>query len=605
MRSFIFTAKVKSAVSRVVMFACIYVPDFPVEAIVRAEPSLRSRAVAVLEGKPPLTRVIALNERARGLGLEIGMTKLQAAAFAEKTESAETGEATDKHGGSELAVLRQRSPAQENSAHMALLDVAHAFTPRVEDSAADTVLLDLAGFERMYGTAARMGSDLAARIAAIEIEANIAVAANPDAALHAARGFSGVTIFLAGKEAERLGELPIHVLLDAYEITSIGKLAGSAAQRELAVLRAQMLDTLERWGIRDFRALGQLPEHALSSRLGAAGVKLRRLALGQGSRTLVLCEPPSQFEEAMELEFPVETIESLSFVLNRLLDHLCARLEARALAVQEMRLRLQLERLIADEDSTAVQQMQAIGAASAGSRASMFERTIRLPVPMRDAKVFLKLLQLDLAANAPGAPVVKVWIAAEPTAPRSAQRGLFLPITPEAEKLEITLARINAVVGEHRAGIARLLDTHRPDSFQMERFVATNPSNREKERKQIEKHSALSVRRIRPPCRLRVQLSEGRPRALSPEIKQNARLELKGTVLWSAGPWRSSGEWWTESSNPDDRQSDVPGTWDREEWDVALLCSREGGSQGEENVSLFRIYRDIASDCWFADASYD
>jgi protein ImuB len=605
MRSFIFTAKVKSAVSRVVMFACIYVPDFPVEAIVRAEPSLRSRAVAVLEGKPPLTRVIALNERARGLGLEIGMTKLQAAAFAEKTESAETGEATDKRGGSELAVLRQRSPAQENSAHMALLDVAHAFTPRVEDSAVDTVLLDLAGFERMYGTAARMGSDLAARIAAIEIEANIAVAANPDAALHAARGFSGVTIFSAGKEAERLGELPIHVLLDAYEITSIGKLAGSAAQRELAVLRAQMLDTLERWGIRDFRALGQLPEHALSSRLGAAGVKLRRLALGQGSRTLVLCEPPSQFEEAMELEFPVETIESLSFVLNRLLDHLCARLEARALAVQEMRLRLQLERLIADEDSTAVQQMQAIGAASAGSRASMFERTIRLPVPMRDAKVFLKLLQLDLAANAPGAPVVKVWIAAEPTAPRSAQRGLFLPITPEAEKLEITLARINAVVGEHRAGIARLLDTHRPDGFQMERFVATNPSNREKERKQIEKHSALSVRRIRPPCRLRVQLSEGRPRALSPEIKQNARLELKGTVLWSAGPWRSSGEWWTESSNPDDRQSDVPGTWDREEWDVALLCSREGGSQGEENVSLFRIYRDIASDCWFADASYD
>ena len=56
----------------------------------------------------------------------------------------------------------------------------------------------------------------------------------------------------------------------------------------------------------------------------------------------------------MELEFPVETIESLSFVLNRLLDYLCARLEARALAVQEMRLRLQLERLIADEDSTAV-----------------------------------------------------------------------------------------------------------------------------------------------------------------------------------------------------------------------------------------------------------
>ena len=86
------------------MFACIYVPDFPVEALVRAEPSLRARAIAVLEGKPPLTRVIALNERARGIGLEVGMTKLQAAAFAEKTENAETAQPTGKHGGSDLAV---------------------------------------------------------------------------------------------------------------------------------------------------------------------------------------------------------------------------------------------------------------------------------------------------------------------------------------------------------------------------------------------------------------------------------------------------------------------------------------------------------------------
>ena len=63
------------------MFACIYIPDFPVEAMVRTQPFLREQAVAVLEGKPPLARVIALNENARQLGMEIGMTKLQAAIF--------------------------------------------------------------------------------------------------------------------------------------------------------------------------------------------------------------------------------------------------------------------------------------------------------------------------------------------------------------------------------------------------------------------------------------------------------------------------------------------------------------------------------------------
>jgi protein ImuB len=300
------------------MFACIYVPDFPVEAMVRAEPLLRDRAVAVLEGRPPLTRVIAVNEKARLLGMEIGMTKLQAAVFA-GTLPSETAKAQVPQRGSKrantsshsnLAILRQRSPQQEISAHAALLDVAHAFTPRVEDTAPDTLLLDLEGLDRLYGAPPRMASELAARVMAVGIEANIAVAANPDAAMHAARGFNGTTVIPGGKEAQRLGVLPLQVLLDAFEISSQKKAAGKAPERGREKLREQMLDTLERWGVRDFRALALLPEHALVSRLGEAGAQLRRLARGEGMRTLVLCAPQSQFEEAMELESPVETIES-------------------------------------------------------------------------------------------------------------------------------------------------------------------------------------------------------------------------------------------------------------------------------------------------------
>ncbi len=145
------------------MFACIYIPDFPVEAIVRADSLLREQAVAVLEGKPPVVRVIALNEKARLLGMEAGMTKLQAAVFAAS------------------AVLRPRSLEQENSAHSALLDVAHAFTPRVEDTAANTLLLDLGGLERLHGAPAKMAHELASRVSAVGLKANIALAANPDA----------------------------------------------------------------------------------------------------------------------------------------------------------------------------------------------------------------------------------------------------------------------------------------------------------------------------------------------------------------------------------------------------------------------------------------
>jgi protein ImuB len=578
------------------MFACIYIPDFPVEAIVRAEPLLREQAVAALEGKPPLVRVVALNEKARLLGMEVGMTKLQAAVFAVPEEKAAPNgvKRKEKLGP---AVLRQRSPEQENSAHSALLDVAHAFTPRVEDTAVDTLLLDLAGLERLYGAPAKMVRNLASRVSAVGLEANTAIAANPDAAMHVARGFSGTTVISAGKEAQRLGVLPLPVLLDAFDIP-LQK--NSTADREHEKLREQMLDTLERWGVRDFRTLARLPDYALASRMGEAGTRLQRLARGAGMRTLALCEPLSRFEEAMELESPVETLEPLSFILNRLLEQLCARLETRALAAQELCLRLQLERRMADEDTTTAQEL---GGDSHNVGQATFERTLRLPVAMRDTKVFLKLLQLELAAHPPSAPVIKVWITAEPAPPRSAQRGLFLPITPEAEKLEITLARISGVVGERRAGIAHLLDTHRQDRFRMERFVAAPEETKQTEHpttSDIEEQAPpLALRMFRPPWQLRVRVAEGRPVTVAAVPNQKNQGELQGKVLWSAGPWRSSGDWWAENAKEKSAGKDQARPWDREEWDVALANGNGNG------VALYRIYRDLGNGHWFADVSYD
>jgi protein ImuB len=600
------------------MFACIYVPDFPMAAIVRAEPLLRDRAVAVLDGKPPLVRVAALNDKARVLGMEIGMTKLQAAIFAGSEEKAvvhaQSGvrkkasqiefSSRRAKGQAKLtaAVLRQRSPAQEESSHAALLDVAHAFTPRVEDTHPDRLLLDLDGLERLYGSAATMARELASRVSTVGLECNLGMAANPNAAMYAASGFSGITVIYPGDETKRLGVLPLAVLLDSFDIACGGKAKTPAAARESEKLREQMLATLARWGVRDFRRLALLPEHALASRLGEAGARLQRLSRGEGVRTLALCEPATRFEEAMDLESAVETIESLSFVLNRLLEQLCARLEARALAVQELKLRLQLERRVGDEQTTTVQELAAAGnnLADQGD-GNLYVRTLRLPVAMRDPKVFLKLLQLDLAAYPPVAPVCKVWIAAEPARPRSAQRGLFLPVTPEAEKLEITLARIAGIVGERRAGIAKLLDTHRPDAFRMERFdsqqepVNGDPSLTLSDTDDI---PPIALRILRPARQLCVLLKEGRPCKLAWLERNSDREDLQGKILWSAGPWRSSGDWWTEQATAKNATEETQ-AWDREEWDIALA------NNDEASVALYRIYCDMGTGHWLADASYD
>src|SRR5207248_1338336 len=99
-----------------------------------------------------------------------------------------------------------------------------------------------------------------------------------------------------------------------------------------------------------FRALALLPSVAVAERLGQQGITLQKLARGEGLRTLAPTEPPLKFEEALELEYPMDTLEPLAFILNRLLEQLCTRLEARSLATNGQRLALEHED-VADQES--------------------------------------------------------------------------------------------------------------------------------------------------------------------------------------------------------------------------------------------------------------
>ena len=203
---------------------------------------------------------------------------------------------------------------------------------------------------------------------------------------------------------------------------------------------------------------------------------------------------------------------------------------------------------------------------------------------MLDAKVFLKLLQLDLNAHPPGAPIVKIHLSAEPARPRSAQGGLFLPPAPEPEKLELTLARISGIVGEQRVGAVELLDTHHPEGFRMRRFVAEvarkTPQRKSPHRAEAEA-AVTALRRFRPPLRANVMLENGQPTRVLCAMKK----EVQGEVLWKAGPWRFSGDWW-------DREA-----WSRDEWDLAV---RSG-----ESVAFYRLVHDLLGGGWFLEGTYD
>ncbi len=655
------------------MFAAIYIPDFSVEAVVRVRPELRDHALIVIDGVPPLAYVVGLNDRAREVGIRLGMTRMQAEAFstsingdqqnagtaalshgngigARKPAQKEEGDPrfrlvrdpihmhnaqehawlskqkrTSRAAANICVSLAQRSPQQEAAAHAALLDAAYAFSPRVEDTAPDTVVLDIAGLDRLFGAPPKITREIARRVSEVGLEAQVAIASNPDNAVHAARGFSGTTVIVGGTEAVRLGSLPLDVLF-ATEINCRHTDARNGPpkkkkpqEREFADRLTRMHETLDRWGIRNFRALASLPPVSLSERLGTEGVRLQKLANGETRRELVLTEPVLEFEEVLELEYPVELIEPLAFLLGRMLEQLCARLSARALSTNELHLRLELEHCAGDE--------MTVGTDELCAAPRYVERKLSLPVAMNDPRLFLKLMHLELNGNPPGAPVTKIWVSAEPSRPRVAQAGLFMPLSPEPEKLELTLARIHRVLGagppaaesgaapELRAGSAELLDTHQPDAFKMVRFKP-QPAEGRRDSSQgsaaanDERQTAVSLttalRVLRPALAANVVVRDARPARLVCNPIGAKENELRDNVLWAAGPWRTSGNWWVFAEDVTDTGESTPHAWHREQWDVAVSVLKSNGKQQlERHVALYRLSHDLLSQEWFVEGSYD
>lgn len=381
-----------------------------------------------------------------------------------------------------------RRPPSVSSADVAGL--ARQFSPSVEQISAGTVVCSIAGLDRLIGTPHQVAAEISRCGAAMGIQANLAIAANPDTAVLAALNLPGVTVIPAGREAEVLGELPIGAL----------------------PATAEFLETLDRWGIATFADLAALPPIGLVERLGEDGERMRRLARGETNRPLQIAPIPEEYTASYILEQPLALLEPLLFVISSLIHDLVRKLQRQALATNRMTLRLELE------------------------GGSTHTRALEFPLPVHAAEVLLKQMQLDLEAHPPGAAVAALELQLDPVKPRVLQGGLFRPAAPAPDKLHIVLARITALVGPGRAGSPAILDTHRPDAYTIRQYVleekAADPPG-----PPGDGALRLSSRLFRPALAATVKLKQGRPAWL-------AARSVKGAVVAAAGPWRTSGDWW-------------------------------------------------------------
>jgi protein ImuB len=496
-------------------YVCLDAGEFPLQALLRLRPELQGKPVAVIDGEPPLEQVCSLSESALAMGIVPGMTKLEMELFP-------------------AAVILQRSRSEEASARAALLECAEAFSPRVEDQSSDsyfTCVIDIVGTETLFGSPDALGESLLKKTRALGVRASIAISSNFHAARCLARGHvgTGIRVVPRGMECAALAPLPLTVL----------------------DLSPEHAETFSMWGITTLGALGNLAETELIARLGQAGKELRLLARGESPHLFTPLEAVFALEEYMELDSPVELLDSLLFILGVMLDQLIVRAQSRMLALTSITLELALE----------------------GGLAHF--RTVRPALPNTDRKLWLKLIHLDLQAHPPQAAIVSLTLKAEPGSSSKVQLGLFSPQVPEPMRLDVTLARIRSIVGEGCVGQAVLKDTHRPDAFRIEPFVV--PSSTASGRKTGPKR--LAMRQLRPPEIVLVNVQGRQPDSF-------VFREKRYTVERAYGPWSSAGDWWN------------PTLWSLEQWDLV--------ARGHDATSLCCcLTRDLLQDHWQIEALYD
>jgi protein ImuB len=502
------------------LYACAWAAEFPSQALVRLRTDWQTEAVAVLDGRAPEEWVCSLNQLAARMGTAVGMTRLEAEAVPG------------------LRLLR-RSAESEAAARAVYLECAAKFSPRIEEvcrkaagNTACTFVLDIAGTERLFGPPQQLAERLREELAAAGFRASVAVSANYDAARMKATGIHGIAVIPEGAEAEALAGLPI-AALDLDE---------------------EFATTFALWGIGTLRELAGLPEAELAARVGPEARRWLALARGEAEHAFAPIEAKFALEEFCEFETPVEQIDSLLFVGARMIECLVTRAAGRALALRE---------LVAE-----------MGLEGGGTHCV----TLRPAVPSADRRFLLKLLQLEIGAKPPQAAVVRLTLRAEAGALSKVQLGLFAPQTPEPSRLDVTLARLRAMVGEERVGSPVLEDTHRPNGFHVEGFAADDRGVTE-----VEAGARMALRRVRPARPVRVMLLGARPAVFRDQ--ENAY-----EIAAAYGPWRTSGCWWALES--------CDGAWDCEEWDV-LAAMKDGRS-----VACL-LTRHCTRNGWKLEAFYD
>ena len=470
--------------------ACVELPAFPLQLLLKRHPDWTGRPVAVVDRDKPQGVILWVSEQARAARIRIGMRYSAGLSLAHTLHAGEVPPADVERGVAEIA------------------DRLRRFSPDVEPCRDEPGVfwLNASGLSYLHASLGRWAQEIVASLQASGFRAAVAVGFTRFGTYAIVRNVA------AGESIEAAGAAtPGGSVVVVRDLARERMLAGRVRLSRLSIAPA-LRDTLHQLGVRTVRAFLELPSEGLRRRFGPEAQRLHRLAAGELWAPLQALRIPEPFVARHDFDDPETDAVRLRFCVKRLLDRVLASVAARHQALAELTLHLRLDR--------------------AGTHA---ER-IRPAAPTLDVVQWMSLVRLRLESLALGSGVTELHLAGRAVTTTAVQQGLFAE-RPRRDRAaaERALARVRAELGDQAVVRARLAEAHLPEARFAWEPVETVPPPQSREV-------------VCPPMVRRIH---ARALVLRPELEPDpepdrrpVRDEETGPMHDLAGPYLVSGGWW-------------------------------------------------------------
>jgi protein ImuB len=346
--------------------ACVDLPAFPLQLLLRSHPEWQGLPAAVVDEDKPTGVILWANRQARLAGVLPGLRYASALSLSPGLRAGTIGAEAIAGGVAELRVR------------------LHGFSPAVEPHMHEPGLfwLDAGGFEHLFESPEAWAGQLRESLEALGFIAAVVV------------GF------------KRFGTYALAKVLQGRKAVVI-----ESSEREQALLRSVPLnmlgcppdarDSLAKLGVRRVADLLTLPGHGVLKRYGPQVHQLHRFAAGELELPLSPTPLPEVVEEHVQLDYREDNAERLVFVIKPLVDRLLARLRRRGEALTELHLCLEQEDVPPRQE------------------------TIRTAEPTLASRAIMELVRLRLDGAPLAVPAVGVVVRATAAPATAAQLAMF------------------------------------------------------------------------------------------------------------------------------------------------------------------------------------